>query len=349
MKTIKQVAKLSGISVRTLQYYDQINLLMPSDKTDAGYRLYSDADMRKLRQILFLKTLGFQLKEIQDLIKNQELDQRKFYHDQKELLLQKQKYTDRVVGVLERLEDGATLDDCADEIEKLAKIPERTHRAKQISLILTLLLIGGGLLAFCFILQWHYESTPITSGTTQNLDQLAKDSIYFNEKIDFSVNCLAIDIRELAMQDEDKVIPDIVVRTRELSLPEKLKDALVIQAYYGLSILDDESYSKEYDQLLHYAFEAHDDERSVYIGFAKDREPIREIYAPNGEPSIVSGHEVLLARSKQPKYIDGSYSNEEDLELYYADFVLNGYNYTIETRALSEQEFLELLKSILES
>ncbi len=349
MKTIKQVAKLSGISVRTLQYYDQINLLMPSTKTDAGYRLYSDTDIRKLRQILFLKTLGFQLKEIQDLVKNQELDRRNFYHNQKELLLQKQKYTNRVVEILECLEGGATLDDCADEIEKLARISESTNKVKPMLLVLFLLIIGGGLLVFCFVMQRSHESIPITSNTTQNLEQLAKDSIYFNEDIRFSTDCLAIDVRELDVRDEERIISDAVVRMEELSLPGELKEKLIIQAYYGLSILSDGSYSKEYDQLLNYAFKTHDDERSVYIGFSKDREPIREIYAPNGELSTVSGQKVLLARVKQPKYIDGSYSDEEITERYYADFILNGYNYTIETQGLNEQELLDLLKSILES
>ena len=53
MKTIKQVSKLSGASVRTLQYYDNIHLLTPSQRTVSGYRLYSDDDIAKLQQILF--------------------------------------------------------------------------------------------------------------------------------------------------------------------------------------------------------------------------------------------------------------------------------------------------------
>ena len=51
MRTTSQVAKLTGISVRTLQYYDEINLLNPSQLTSSGYRLYDDEDLKKLQQI----------------------------------------------------------------------------------------------------------------------------------------------------------------------------------------------------------------------------------------------------------------------------------------------------------
>lgn len=67
MKTIKQVSELSGASVRALQYYDKINLLSPS-RTDSDYRLYGDNDIARLQKILFLKELGFSLKQIRELI-----------------------------------------------------------------------------------------------------------------------------------------------------------------------------------------------------------------------------------------------------------------------------------------
>ena len=55
MKTISQIAKLSGISVRTLQYYDEIGLLKPSSLSESGYRLYDEEALGKLQQILTLK------------------------------------------------------------------------------------------------------------------------------------------------------------------------------------------------------------------------------------------------------------------------------------------------------
>ena len=68
MKTISQIAKLSGISVRTLQYYDEIGLLKPSNLSESGYRLYDEEALGKLQQILTLKELDFSLKEIQQLL-----------------------------------------------------------------------------------------------------------------------------------------------------------------------------------------------------------------------------------------------------------------------------------------
>src|SRR5699024_926678 len=62
--TVKEVADLAGISVRTLHYYDDIGLLVPDEITDSGYRLYSDENLETLQQILFFKELDFPLKEI---------------------------------------------------------------------------------------------------------------------------------------------------------------------------------------------------------------------------------------------------------------------------------------------
>jgi DNA-binding transcriptional MerR regulator len=66
---IKELSELVGISVRTLHHYDSIGLLCP-EKTEAGYRIYSDKDIDCLQQILFFKELGFSLKEIKHIIIN---------------------------------------------------------------------------------------------------------------------------------------------------------------------------------------------------------------------------------------------------------------------------------------
>ena len=55
MKTVKEVSKLAGVSIRTLRYYDEIGLLKPTATTEAGYRLYSDKDLERLQEIMFFK------------------------------------------------------------------------------------------------------------------------------------------------------------------------------------------------------------------------------------------------------------------------------------------------------
>ncbi len=106
MRTISQVAELTGISTRTLQYYDEIGLLKPSELTQSGYRLYNDEALQKLQQILFFKELGFKLKEIKEILQKPDFDRIRAFKRQKELLLLKRNRTDRLIQLLCRLEKG---------------------------------------------------------------------------------------------------------------------------------------------------------------------------------------------------------------------------------------------------
>ncbi|WP_433956922.1 MerR family transcriptional regulator [Cytobacillus horneckiae] len=74
MLHINEVKKMSGVSVRTLRYYDKIELLKPASKTQGGHRLYSNTELKKLQQIQFLKTIGFQLSEIKIMLESEEWD-----------------------------------------------------------------------------------------------------------------------------------------------------------------------------------------------------------------------------------------------------------------------------------
>jgi MerR family transcriptional regulator, thiopeptide resistance regulator len=66
--TVGRAASLAGLTVRTLHHWDEEGLLVPSERSHAGYRLYSPADMERLRQILFYRELGFPLEEIATLL-----------------------------------------------------------------------------------------------------------------------------------------------------------------------------------------------------------------------------------------------------------------------------------------
>ncbi len=68
MKTVKEVSRLTGVSVRTLHHYDAINLLKPTRVTEAGYRLYDDTALRRLHAILLFRELQFPLKEIKQIL-----------------------------------------------------------------------------------------------------------------------------------------------------------------------------------------------------------------------------------------------------------------------------------------
>ena len=70
---IGELAKQTGLSIRTLHYYDEIGLLSPSHRTEVGYRLYSNQDIIRLQQIVSLRQLGFSLKEIYECLSNPDL------------------------------------------------------------------------------------------------------------------------------------------------------------------------------------------------------------------------------------------------------------------------------------
>jgi len=98
MRTVKQVSELTGISVRTLHYYDEIVLLKPSEITETGYRLYDDEALKTLQQILFFKELGIPLKEVKDIMLSPYFDKMQSLKNQKKLLILKCK---RLNGLIE--------------------------------------------------------------------------------------------------------------------------------------------------------------------------------------------------------------------------------------------------------
>lgn len=94
---ISEVAKLTGVSIRTLHYYDEIGLLHPSQTTKAGYRVYSDEALSALQQILFFRELDFPLSQIKQIICNPQFDPSEALFKQKELLIAKR---DRLNGLI---------------------------------------------------------------------------------------------------------------------------------------------------------------------------------------------------------------------------------------------------------
>ncbi|MGW0759912.1 MerR family transcriptional regulator [Streptomyces sp. NPDC002814] len=84
--SVGQVAGFAGVTVRTLHHYDDIGLLVPSERSHAGHRRYSDADLDRLQQILFYRELGFPLDEVAALLDDPETDPRAHLRRQHELL-----------------------------------------------------------------------------------------------------------------------------------------------------------------------------------------------------------------------------------------------------------------------
>ena len=86
MMTVNEVSKLTGVSTRTLHYYDKIGILHPTKYTESGYRLYDDTALERLQQILLFRELEFPLKDIKAIVDNPNFDRSKALEQQLALL-----------------------------------------------------------------------------------------------------------------------------------------------------------------------------------------------------------------------------------------------------------------------
>ena len=73
MKTVKEVSMITGVSIRTLRYYDEIGLLKPTELTESGYRLYDNKALEKLQEILFFRELEIPLTDIKKIMDAQNM------------------------------------------------------------------------------------------------------------------------------------------------------------------------------------------------------------------------------------------------------------------------------------
>lgn len=125
MKTVKEISALTGTSVRALHYYDEIGLLKPTGKSDAGYRLYDDKALETLQQILFFREFDIPLKEIKDIIENPALDKNQILQIQREMLMAKKDRVDRLIASIDKILKG---DDAMDfEVFNKTELEDMYH------------------------------------------------------------------------------------------------------------------------------------------------------------------------------------------------------------------------------
>ena len=103
MYRIKELADMSGTSIRTLHYYDQINLLKPTRSEDNGYRLYDEAQVVRLQQILFLKELEFPLSEIKRILDDPDFNEMEALHMHRKVLIEKR---DRIMRIIQSVDES---------------------------------------------------------------------------------------------------------------------------------------------------------------------------------------------------------------------------------------------------
>ena len=111
--TAGEIARIAGVSLRTIRYYDTKGLLPPVSHSESGYRYYDKRSLALLQRIMMLKYLGFSLEQIQQLITAQEaddLDQEAILAQQKSLLLERQKQLEQLVSTIELAQHSAEED-----------------------------------------------------------------------------------------------------------------------------------------------------------------------------------------------------------------------------------------------
>ncbi|MGM9639945.1 MAG: MerR family transcriptional regulator [Faecousia sp.] len=110
MRTVKEVSKLTGVSVRTLHHYDAIGLLRPTKVTDAGYRMYDDAALSRLQNILLFRELQFPLKEIKEILDSPNFDQSEAIRQQIELLELQYQHIGKLISFAREIQNkGVTI------------------------------------------------------------------------------------------------------------------------------------------------------------------------------------------------------------------------------------------------
>ena len=130
MMTVNEVSKLTGVSIRTLQYYDTIGLLPPTEYTEAGYRLYDDTAMERLQQILLFRELEFPLKEIRRIIDSPDFNRNKALEQQMKLLTMKKEHLEGLISFARKIkETGVNKMDF--QVFNTTKMDEYTKKAKE--------------------------------------------------------------------------------------------------------------------------------------------------------------------------------------------------------------------------
>lgn len=119
MWKIGELAKRTGLTVRTLHHYDGIGLLSPEERSEGGHRVYGEADIQRLYRIVSLRSLGFPLEAIADALDHEDFDARAAVEDHLARLEQQMEQQRRLQNVLRRLLERLDTDDFLTTIEEM--------------------------------------------------------------------------------------------------------------------------------------------------------------------------------------------------------------------------------------
>ena len=131
MMIVNEVSRLTGVSIRTLQYYDKIGLLPPADYTEVGYRLYDDETLQKLQIILLFRELEFPLKDIRRIIESPVFDREKALEQQIHILELKKEYIENLIDLARGVKKSGVKDMTDFTAFDTAKIDDYIAKARE--------------------------------------------------------------------------------------------------------------------------------------------------------------------------------------------------------------------------
>ena len=115
---INEFAKLTGVSVRTLHYYDEIGLLKPAEVDMwTGYRFYDEDSLEKMQQIMFYRELDFSLKSIMKVLSSPDYDKEKALDEQKKLLILKKERLEKLISAIDSAKKGENIMNAFDNTD----------------------------------------------------------------------------------------------------------------------------------------------------------------------------------------------------------------------------------------
>ncbi|MGW5979987.1 MerR family transcriptional regulator [Bacillus mycoides] len=130
---INKVGELTGVTVRTLRYYDKIGLLKPASKTEGGHRLYTNEEIKKLQQVQFLKKIGFSLHEIKNMLASSEWDWSDSLKSQLSFVIEEQENLKKIELSIRELLLGIAIEGEENQIaiQKIMKLSSKDKEMQQ--------------------------------------------------------------------------------------------------------------------------------------------------------------------------------------------------------------------------
>ena len=196
MYTTGEIAKLCGVSVRTVQYYDSRKILVPSEISEGGRRLYSLEDVNRLKTICFLRNVGISIDGISDLIKNDDKDQvinLLLNNQEKELILQKEEIEKKLYLIANLKEGVKGINNLSlESIETLSYVIDNKKNLKKLHIMLIVLGLPFSIMEIVTVLIWIFLGNFIPFICFLGFDIIFGIFIsiyYFNRTVYVCPNC----------------------------------------------------------------------------------------------------------------------------------------------------------------